>query len=513
MEQLVVETDAGRVRGVRCGEAMRFAGIPYAAPAAGRHRFRPPQPVTPWSGVRDADDFGPAAFQLIRPGRANDIGPMGDDSLVLNVWTPEHSGSRPVLFWIHGGGFGQGVGHSDVNDGARLAMAEDVVVVSVNHRLGLFGYLDLEHVAGERFAGSSIAGMLDLERALEWVRDNIAAFGGDPENVTIFGHSGGGGKVATLMAMPRARQLFHRAVVHGGPPFGYRDIPAAADAADRLIRELGLRPDTIDSIADVPGERLLEAQAALGVGAVPGVNGMLFAPVVGTEYFPERPENALASGAAAGIDLMAGTSVDEADYVLFANPAWLEPEFDISAADLVARVASSIDSPDRADELVAGYRAQGDARNIDLLRDIMSDQFLVRTRRLVEAKIGGDGKDAFLYACDVNHGQAIGAFHGVQMPFFFDTVTEASERMPIAATPENLALAAEARHAHAEFARTGRPALPGDAWRAYGRDDKAQYVFGESGSAVVNDPYGDRHELWRDVVATSRVDPWARLFA
>lgn len=512
MEDLVATTGSGRVRGLRVGAAIRFAGIPYAASTAGTNRFRPPQPVAPWTGVRDASDFGPTAFQIVRPGREREIGEMADDSLVLNVWTPALAGSRPVLFWIHGGGFGQGVGHSDVNDGARLAATEDAVVVSVNHRLGMFGYLDLERVAGDHFAGSGMAGMLDLERALEWVRENISGFGGDPDLVTIFGHSGGAGKVATLLSMPRARPLFQRAVLHGGPPFGYRDSDTAAETADRLLHvlEIGDRPD---SIADIPSARLLEAQAELGVGALPGVNGMLFAPVVGTNHFPERPEQALAFGAAAGIDLMAGTSVDEADYALFANPHWLEADFDITEAALAARVANSIDTPGSADALVAGYRARGGARNIDLLREIMSDQFLVRTRRLVDAKLEGDGGAAYLYACDVNHGQDIGAFHGVQMPFFFDTVTEASRRMPLDVTPANLALAAEASHAHAEFARTGSPTLSGEPWRAYDRETRAHYVFGESGSAVVDDPYRDRHDLWRDVTVTSRVDPWARLFA
>ncbi|WP_166983072.1 carboxylesterase/lipase family protein [Paramicrobacterium fandaimingii] len=512
MADPVATTDSGQVRGLRLETVIRFAGIPYAAPTAGVNRFRPPQPLTPWSGVRDAVDFGPAALQIVRSGREQEIGRTGEDSLVVNVWTPGLTDSRPVLFWIHGGGFGQGVGHTDVTDGTRLAFEEDVVVVSVNHRLGMFGYLDLEHAAGERFAGSGIAGMLDLERALEWVRDNIAGFGGDPGNVTIFGHSGGAGKVATLLAMPRARELFHRAVMHGGPPFGYSDVDTAADTADRLLHVLGVR-HAPQAIAEIPVERLCDAQAELGVGALPGVNGMLFAPVVGSGHFPERPEDALASGAAADIDVMAGTALDEADYALFARPHWLHDDFDIGADDLVGRVASSIDDASGAGALVERYRSHRNARNIDLLCEIMSDQFLVRTRRLVEAKLDGDGGRTYLYVCDVNHGQKIGSFHGVQIPFFFDTVTEASRSMPIAATRENLAHAAEARHAQAEFARHGRPTLNGTPWRAYDRESKAQYVFGESGSALVNDPYRHRHERWRDVAVTSRVDPWARLFA
>lgn len=513
MSGVIAETMSGRVRGHRTGAVVRFAGVPYGADTSGRNRFAPAGPPDPWAGVRDAFELGRSSPQIIRPGRGADIGETGEDCLVANVWTSALEGKRPVLVWIHGGGFGQGTGCTPVHDGASLAAREDVVVVSVNHRLGLLGYLGLEYLAGDSFAGSGLAGMTDLVLALEWVRDNIARFGGDPGNVTVFGHSGGGGKVATLLAMPSARGLFHRAEIHGGPPFGYRTPDAAADAAERLLARLGIPLDRAERLLELPPDQLLDAQGALGTGPFPGVDGMMFAPVVGTEHLPAHPQDVLAAGGARGIDLMVGTSIDEADYALFAHPEWLEPSFDIDVRDLTERVSQTIDAAPQGEALVDRYRSiRSGWRNIDLLRTIMSDQFLVRSRRLLEAKQAGDGDPSYAYVCDANHSEESGAFHGVQMPFFFDTVEEASKRTPLRNADDSRRLAERARRAHATFAREGAPDAGEVEWRAFGAPDRPYLVFGDSGWRVLSDPLADRIGLWDGIVATSRTDPWARLF-
>src|SRR5947208_2729983 len=223
-----VEIAGGKLCGASRAGICSFKGIPYGASPAGRYRFMPPEPPQPWAGVRDALAYAGHAWQLPnRPKRRPvletllgpaDTTPEGEDCLTLNVWTPGlgDGGKRPVMVWLHGGAFAYGSGNRAVTEGGSLARRGDVVVVSVNHRLNVFGFLHLADLGGERYAHSGNAGVLDLVAALQWVRNNIAGFGGDPGNVTIFGESGGGGKVSVLLAMPAARGLFHRAVIQSG---------------------------------------------------------------------------------------------------------------------------------------------------------------------------------------------------------------------------------------------------------------------------------------------------------
>ncbi|HXW85373.1 MAG TPA: carboxylesterase family protein, partial [Candidatus Binataceae bacterium] len=276
--QPVVETTCGQVRGTVCDGVNIFRGIPYGATTAGENRFMPPVAAKPWAGVRDAFDYGPSAPQnpstmrgAVDPrggfaayGDATTI-PEGEDCLVLNLWTRGlgDGGKRPVMVWFHGGGFASSSGSPLMYAGERLAQRGDVVVVTVNHRLGALGYTYLAGIGGAQFASSANVGMLDLVESLTWVRDNVERFGGDPRNVTIFGESGGGAKVSTLLAMPSAKGLFHRAVVESGPGFRMIEETSATEVAEMLLTELGLDRARVAQVQSVPVSRILAAQAAV----------------------------------------------------------------------------------------------------------------------------------------------------------------------------------------------------------------------------------------------------------
>ena len=271
-----------------------FKGIPYGASTAGANRFMPPRKPEPWTGVREATAYAgrspqaPAAQQ--RPELATvwgpvDTLPVGEDCLTLHVWTPGlDNARRPVMVWLHGGAFSYGSANSPRYDSTRLAQRNDVVVVAVNHRLNIFGHLDLSQAGGERFAQSGNAGVLDLVAALEWVREHAGRFGGDPGNVTIFGQSGGGGKVSALLAMPRAKGLFHKAIIQSGASVRFAERERTTRLADAVLKHLGLRSDQLDALQALPLERLQEAvvpaQATLPRPRQPLLDRYNFGPVI-----------------------------------------------------------------------------------------------------------------------------------------------------------------------------------------------------------------------------------------
>jgi para-nitrobenzyl esterase len=506
----IVEIASGRVRGSWDHGVARFLGVPYGADTSGAARFRPPRPVPPWTGIRPALAFGPVAPQapnaLIDPTAQT----MSEDCLVLNVWTPAcDDAARPVLVWLHGGGYYAGSPVGSTTHGAALAREHDLVVVSVHHRLGLMGFLDLDDL-GEEFAGSGNASMLDLVAALTWVRDNIARFGGAPSAVTIFGHSGGGGKVTTLLTMPAARGLFRGAAVHGGPSFDLNSVEKAQRTTEEVLALADLTPAEATRLREMPLARLIDLQVRMGVGGRPGPRGLLFAPVVGRAEVPADPNEALACGVSAGIPLLVGTCLDEARYAMLTNAAYRDPEFTIDDHELAARVTPGIDDRGQVDELIARYRAIAPGfSNVALLFMISSDQFRIRTLRLAQARLAGGGAAPFVYLCEINRDHPLGAFHSVEMPFFFNTVA-AGTRIQTTAAREALGLRISA--SLAAFARAGSPSCDSaGSWPAFDSTERQHLVFDDGGIRVVADPHSDRRRVWDGIVTGRRSNPWARL--
>jgi para-nitrobenzyl esterase len=370
-----VEIDSGRIRGGHCRGALAFKGIPYAGAVSGRNRFKEAPKVTPWTGVRDATRLGPPAMQGPGTTYGEHEPPYSEDCLVLNVWTPavNDGGRRPVMFYCHGGGFETGSGGQNIQDGAHLAATYDVVVVSINHRLGLFGYLYLGELGGSEYATSGNQGMLDIVAALRWVRENIATFGGDAGNVMVFGQSGGGMKTATLLAMPAAHGLLHKAGIQSGPLL--RGIPKdiATETARRLLDGLGLAPRELARLADVPASRLIAMQLAgdnnqgplskptpgyrashpilpPGIAAVRAKHAGQWGPVVDGTYLPRDPFEPTAPALAAAVPLLIGNTHDEAVFFHRDQPGY----FHADAAQVAARVRHQLGAT--GERVLAFYR-------------------------------------------------------------------------------------------------------------------------------------------------------------
>ena len=292
-----------------------FRGIPFARPPVGNLRFRPPEAPEPWTGVRSAREFGASAQQgdLFLHAGGWDVGKRDEDCLYLNVTTPgADAARRPVLFWIHGGIYIVGSGSQSLYDAETLVQRGDVVVVTINYRLGAFGFLHLNDLLGEEFGASGNAGTLDQLAALRWVRDNIEAFGGDPANVTIFGESAGGMSVATLMGMPSAAGLFRRAIPQSGAAHAVSTRERATQIATGLLDELGIALGDATRLREISAGEILAARDELSGTAVGGGDGIMdYQPVVDGDALPQPPIEAIRAGSSANIDMLIGTTRDE----------------------------------------------------------------------------------------------------------------------------------------------------------------------------------------------------------
>ena len=480
MRMSEISIPAGRLLGatdVVDGKAVdAFRGVPYATAA----RFAPPAPVSSWTGTRDATTFSPAAPQPIGgpldglvPGGFT--GPTDEHAcLTLNVWTPDATAdpARPVLVWFPGGAFTTGASSQPVYDGARFCAEQDVVIVTCNYRLGALGFLDTRDAGGV-----ANCGLRDAIAALEWVRDNIAGFGGDPARVTAFGESAGGGIVLHLSASPLTRGLFRGAIVQSGATFNTLDDDRAALVLEALLSELGL--EAAKQLLDVPVDELIRAQAA-AAGPLLGTVGMMpFHPMVDGDVLPSAPVDALRSGAAAGVPLMIGTTTDEMR--LFLDLSGAPPERE----RLCTRVARTLDvEAARAEAILAVYEsALSTTDTNEIWAAFFSDiQMQVPADAMRDAHAAHGPTFSYVFGWPAVN-PLLGACHGIDIPFTFGNFVEGWSDF-VGADDAALALGRALRTAWATFARVGNPGWPqAPATMMLGRDSK-----------VVDDPLRSRLE-------------------
>jgi para-nitrobenzyl esterase len=505
---VIVDTTAGKVRGIAKHGVVQFRGIPYAR----ARRFRPAQPSEPWSGVRDAAVFGPIAPQNPSPLEAM-LGaqdqPSDEECLVVNVYTPAPDDTaRPVMVWIHGGAFVAGSGHVPWYNGSFLARVHDLVVVTLNYRLGALGFLHLGQL-DPAFASSGSNGIGDQIAALRWVRDNIAGFGGDPGNVTVFGESAGAMSVSTLLGAPEAARLFRRAIAQSGAASHTHTPDDAAWVTERLLAAAGLSPRALDALLVLPVEELLGAQAAVerevqtgaGRSEGPGVGALAFQPVVDGTRLSRPPLDSVRSGQAAGVDLVVGTTGDE--WNLFHVAA--RSQGALGEDRLRARLARVL-GRDHVDEAVALYRAARPAADPDgLLCAVMTDRvFRMPAVRLAEAQAQHTARVS-MYRFDYPSrafGGVLGACHAIDVPFVFGELDRGGVAMLLGGIDDgSRRLAARMAHAWAEVARTGSPEHDDLRWPAYGTERRATCLL-DRRTSVVDDPDGDIRRFWNELAPT-----------
>jgi para-nitrobenzyl esterase len=494
---VVADTHLGKVRGTDTHGIKTFKGVPYGASTEGTRRFMPPVDPPKWNGVRDALEYGHSAPQR-NPAAAppsadaltvasSNLPPEGEDCLVLNVWTPaiNDGRKRPVMFWCHGGGFATGSGSSPDNDGTNLARRGDVVVVTINHRLNVLGFANLSEFSTD-FAASGDTGMMDIVHALRWVRTNIAQFGGDPGTVMIFGQSGGGRKVETLLAMPSAKGLFHRATIESGAALQVAGRDVAIRNAERLLTKLGIDKTDVHAIQKVPLGQIMVAYFAVvrdERGVDQTVNG--FVPTVDGTILPQHPFHPKASPVSADVPVMIGCTRTEMTLFSLNDAA----AFNLDDTGLRARAKELLG--EQSAGIVDLYRKlNAGATASELYFLIASDyRYGAPTMKVAErrAELGKGPVYLYYFRWETPvQGGRLRSPHTIEIPFAFDNV-KISTRLT-GGGPEAMALADKISDAWIAFARTGNPNTPKlPHWPAFTAKDRATMVINTT-SQVVNDP-------------------------
>jgi para-nitrobenzyl esterase len=457
----VVSTVSGNVSGIMQEGSMAYLGIPYAKV----ERCMPPLPVDKWEGVRACDHWGPQAMQQTWGRQLSENEMSEKNSCVLNVWTTDLKAKKPVMLWLHGGGFDSGT--SAWNPGMKLAQ-KDVVVVSVNHRLNILGFLDLSAVS-PKYKESGNVGMLDVVQALEWVRDNITRFGGDPSNVTIFGESGGGGKVGTLMCMPKARGLFHKAIIMSGTILNVNNRDMTQQLGKAVLKELGISEKDVDKIKDIPYQQLYDAgqrAMAASIGTrKPGTPMMWgFGPTPDGEILLQQPFQPTFAKLSDQVPLLIGTTFNELQRLQYDQPLTMD-----QAREQLQKTFG--------DETDAYVKAFAKAYPDYTPQDLVSIDWLFRPKTLITADAMAGGGNMYMYMFTWRSPVNKGSVHGHELKFCFNTLHHSPNELP-QPTAGDLKLADTMSSVWAQFAHNGNPNIDGlPAWKPYTAQNGEMMVF------------------------------------
>ena len=503
MDQAVsanVEIASGKLAGVARDGVLRFNGIPFAKPPVGALRWQMPEPVEPWAGVRDASLFANIAPQVASASGAvlgGTPGTRSEDCLYLNVQTPGcDDAKRPVMVWIHGGGFNTGAGSVGTYNGKFLVPRGDLVLVTINYRLGAFGFLNLADATGGKLPGTGAEGLADQIAALHWVTDNIAAFGGDPDNVTIFGESAGGMSVGALLASPKAAGLYHKAI----PQSGASDIGYAREVSARVARHVLDRLGTADP-RELPWEAVLEVQKAILEAPRELGLGMPFAPTIDGTILPRRAIECVAEGSARGVAVMTGTTRDE--WKLFTIAAASLKTMD---EDTLRKMTARLAGEAQADAIV-GVTTGGTP--FDRWNAIMTDHsFFVPATRLLDAQAAHGPTYAYRFDWPSPFlDGALGACHALELGFTFGTFRVKGAAPFFGSGPEAEALSDAMMDSWIAFANVGNPSNDtSGAWMRYDSKKRATTIFGDGPAHVTSAPNEARRKAW-EAVPAARIGP------
>jgi len=461
--ELTVKIRTGLVQGVQQEGTQAFLGIPYAEV----ERFTPPLPVKPWQGVRVCDHWGPQVMQMTHGRKLTEAEMSEKNSCVLNVWTTDRSACKPVMLWIHGGGFDSGA--STWNPGMGLAK-KDVVVVSLNHRLNILGFLDLS-ACSPKYKYSANAGMLDIVAALQWIRDNIAQFGGNPDNVTIFGESGGGGKVGTLLSMPAAKGLFHKAIIMSGTILNVNTKAMSEALGEAVLKELSIDSAHIERINEVPYEELYAAgqrAMAASIGTrKPGTPMMWgFGPTPDGETLLQQPFQPGFADISADVPIMIGTTFNELQRLHYSK--------DVTMKQAEETLRTTFGS-DTQDYITAMRQAWPGCTP----QDMLSIDWLFRPKTLLTADAIAQSRQAptYMYMFTWRSPLNKASVHGAELMFCFNTLHHSQRDLP-SPTAADLELADKMSSVWAQFAHDGNPNIQGlPQWRPYTPGNGEMMIF------------------------------------